>query len=127
MQWSRLRPWYAEDVAAIASSRASGILIPKVDGPNALLAVEQRLVDAGNHSCALWAMIETPLAVLHADEIASATARLAGFVAGLEDLRASLRAEKTVHREQLSYALQRIILAARAFEMVAIDSPYAKI
>lgn len=112
---------YADDMLAAATSRADGILLPKVDGPAHIQAAA-----AAADGKPLWAMVETPLAVLHIDEIAAASPQLQGFVMGLEDLAAALHAEVDGDRSQVRYALQRTVLAARAYGMTALDSPYIR-
>src|SRR3981081_2986671 len=67
--------WWLEDLAAAAKAHPDGILVPKVSKPAHLLTVAERLVDiAADHKIRLWAMIETPIAIIHVAEIA-ATAR----------------------------------------------------
>ena len=75
--------WHADDLAAVGSSAADGVLVPKVETGEqvqALAAVLAQL-DAPD-SLRIWVMIETPGAFLSAQEIASASDRLAGLVVG---------------------------------------------
>ncbi|HUJ04289.1 MAG TPA: aldolase/citrate lyase family protein, partial [Rhizomicrobium sp.] len=58
--------WGEADIAAAAAAKPDAILIPKVSSPRDLEAVEARLVSAGaDANIALWAMVETPLAILN--------------------------------------------------------------
>jgi len=66
-------------------------------------------------------MIETPLGVLHAEEIAGATPRLGGFVMGTSDLAKDLRCLHTPDRAPFLYSLNRCVLAARAFGLAILD------
>jgi citrate lyase subunit beta/citryl-CoA lyase len=72
----------------------------------------------------IWAMIETPLAILDIKEIAAASkrTRLAGFIMGLNDLAKEQRASFSPNREAFMTSLTLSILAARAYGLVAIDA-----
>src|SRR5436853_575315 len=63
---------------------------------------------------ALWCMIETPLGVLKAAEIAATGPRVAALVAGTSDLAADLHARVSAERRPLMTALSLVLLAARA-------------
>ena len=108
------------DIAAVAASRADMIVLPKVE----------RAADAAAVAAAsgkpLLAMIETPLGVLAAAEIA-AQPGVWGLIAGTNDLRATLRLPPSAPRESLSHALQAIVLAARAGGGWAFDGVYNRL
>jgi citrate lyase beta subunit len=72
---------------------------------------------------AIWAMIETPLGVLHAPDIAAAP-RIATYVMGTNDLVKELRASHTVNRLPLAASLGWTLLAARAHGLACIDGVY---
>ena len=76
------------------------MLVPKVSSPGHLEDVAERLVDiSADHKIRIWAMMETPLAMLNAGEIAAAAkdveTRLAAFVMGTNDLAKDTRAKIT--------------------------------
>ena len=106
--------WGPEDLAAVAGMDCDGVLVPKVDGPGDLDVVAAAVPQP------LWAMIETPRAVLNAAAIC-AHPRLAGIVMGTNDLAKDLG---TRTRAALTVALQTALLAARAHGLVAIDGVY---
>ena len=115
-------PWGEADLAAAAGSGADAVLLPKVDGPEAIRDAERRLAAAGSPaSQALWAMIETPRGVLRAAEVASASPRLACLVAGTSDLVKDLRARHTPGRTEVLVPLSLVVLAARASGLCALD------
>ncbi|MGR3542327.1 MAG: HpcH/HpaI aldolase/citrate lyase family protein [Hasllibacter sp.] len=104
-------PWHEDDMAAVWDLRPDGVLIPKVEDP-------ATVADAGEREgIPIWAMIETPRGVLAADGIAAAPG-MAGLVAGTNDLAAELGASG---RSAMSFSLQRIVLAARAAGIAALD------
>ena len=105
----------AEDYALAEDLPLDGVLLPKVEEA----ATVQGAAQATRRP--LWCMIETPLGVLRALEIAGASDRLAGFVAGTNDLAKELRARHTPDRAPLLTSLSLILLAARARGLAAID------
>jgi citrate lyase subunit beta/citryl-CoA lyase len=115
-------PWGADDLAAAARSGADAVLLPKVEGAEAVRAAERALDAAGAPSALrLWCMIETPRGVLAAPEIAAATSRLSCLVAGTSDLVKDLRARHTAGRAEVLASLSWILLAARANGLAALD------
>jgi citrate lyase subunit beta/citryl-CoA lyase len=69
-------------------------------------------------------MVETPVAMLHAEEIASASDRLAVLVMGTNDLAKELHAEHVPGRQPLLTGLGLCLLAARATGKVILDGVY---
>ena len=110
--------WGAQDVAAMAGVGADAILLPKV-GSAADLDALGALIDGVE----LWAMIESPQGILHAEDIA-AHPRLTGFVLGTNDLAKDLNCRFRPDRLPLMSALQISLLAARAHGVVCIDGVY---
>jgi (3S)-malyl-CoA thioesterase len=83
----------------------------------------QALADLLGNDTPIWAMIETPLGVLNALEIA-AHPQLQGFVAGTNDLAKELNCRYRADRLPMQMALQTMLLAARAHGVVAVDGVY---
>jgi len=110
--------WGVGDVAALKDAGADAFLLPKVNGAADVQALADLLGDTP-----IWAMIETPLGVLNALEIA-AHPQLAGFVAGTNDLAKELNCRFRADRLPLQVALQTMLLAARAHGIVAVDGVY---
>lgn len=118
-------PWGREDVAAIASSGADAILVPKVESAADVAAIVALLDRAGAPaSMTVWAMMETPKGVLHAEEIAGSHPRLALFVMGTNDLVKDMRARHTPMRLPMVTALGLGMLAARAHGLAILDGVY---
>jgi len=111
--------WGQGDIAALRDADADAFLIPKVASPADVQAVADML---GNGK-PIWAMIETPLGVLNAAAIA-AHPQLQGFVAGTNDLAKELNCRFRSDRMQLQTALQTMLLAARAYDVFAVDGVY---
>ncbi len=118
-------PWGYEDIAAAAKANPHGILLPKVDSAATVRAAEKIMVEAGAApAVALWCMMETPRAILRAEEIAAATPRLAGFVMGTSDLAKDLHAHHTPLRLPMLTSLTITLLAARAEGLAVLDGVY---
>jgi citrate lyase subunit beta/citryl-CoA lyase len=116
-------PWGAKDLLAAAAAGPDAILVPKLSTPDELIAIEQRLAGAGR-SLALWAMVETPLAILNIAALAASGGRLACLVMGTNDLIKELRGVHTQDRLNLAAALGLSVLAARAHGLAIIDGVY---
>lgn len=113
--------WSDDDFAAAAASAAAFILVPKIDSP---AQAADAVARAGGKP--LWAMIETPRAVLEADAIA-AVPGVAALVAGFADLAKDLRARPGPGRLPLLYSASRILLSARAAAIPAFDGVFTDI
>jgi (3S)-malyl-CoA thioesterase len=110
--------WGADDAAAIAEMDCDAVLVPKVNSAADIDAVVERMPGKP-----VWAMMETPLAVINAARIAAHPA-VEGFVLGTNDLAKDLGARKAPRREPLLYALQACLMAARAHGVIALDGVY---
>jgi len=117
--------WHADDLAAACAAGPDAIVVPKVgsaDEVRSLVAAMER-ADAPDRTT-LWAMVETPYAMLHAEEIASASDRLTVLVMGTNDLAKELYAEHVPGRQPLLTGLSLALLAARAAGKAIIDGVY---
>lgn len=116
--------WGADDLAALAPVGPEAILLPKVDGPEAIADLACRL-DARPETAAtrIWAMMETCAGVLNAAAVARAP-RMAGIVMGTNDLAKELGCRPGPDRAPLQTALQTCLLAARAAGILAVDGVY---
>ena len=114
--------WGAADLDAAAATGADAILVPKVESAAMVAEVERRMIAAGApDSMLVWAMMETPLGVLRADEIAQASARMGCFVMGTNDLVKDLGADHMPGRESVLTSLGLCILAAKAHGLAVVD------
>jgi len=115
-------PEGAADMKAVARSGCDAVLLPKIETPREVRDAHLRLAAAGAPShLALWAMIETPLAVLHVEEIAFSSPHLKCLVMGTSDLAKDLRARHTPQRLPFLTLLSLCVLAARAAGLVILD------
>lgn len=114
--------WGADDLNVMARVGANAILIPKVESKRGIEQVTSILdASGGPKDLALWCMMETPLGILHAEEIAFASPRVAGLVLGTSDLAKDLNAAHTHDRMPFMASLEICILAAHAAGIAILD------
>ncbi len=118
--------WHDADLAAAAAAGPHAVLVPKVNSADEVLDLVAKLEAAGAPShTALWAMIETPVALLHAEEICSAHERLTVIVMGTNDVVNETYGLHVPGRNPLVLtALSLSLLAARAAGKVILDGVY---
>ena len=121
--------WWLDDLNAVAKARPDAVLVPKVSTPGRLEDVAERLVDiSADHRIRVWAMMEPPLAVLNAREIAAAAVdvetRLAVFVMGTNDLAKESRARIAPGRAPMLPWLMNCVAAARAYGLDIVDGVF---
>ncbi len=117
--------WGGADLEMAAFMGPDAILVPKVENAAAVQAVAARLATLGApERTTIWAMMETPLAMLNAPEIAASSPRLSCLVMGTNDLVKELHAEHTQTRTPVVTALGLCVLAARAYKLSILDGVY---
>jgi citrate lyase subunit beta/citryl-CoA lyase len=122
-------PWGQADLQAAAAAGPDAVLVPKVSSAADIARATEGLAKAGAPAgTRLWAMVETPLAILNVAEIAAAAkapgARLACFVMGTNDLVKETRAELSDGRLGALYWLSAAVTAARAYGLDVLDGVY---
>lgn len=118
--------WGSDDLAMVVRLEPDGILLPKVDTPRDVLEAGDVLDEAdAPESVKLWAMIETPKALLNIGAIAELgrdpASRLACLVVGSNDLIKETGVRMTPDRRHLVPWLMQVVLAARAGGLDALD------
>ncbi len=122
-------PWGAQDLAAAAQAGPDAILVPKVSSPGDIMMTAKAIRDAGapDHT-RLWAMMETPVAILNADSIVRTaldpSSRLAVLVMGTNDIARETRARLTPGRPSMLAYLSICVAAARAHDVEIVDGVY---
>ena len=115
----------ARDLAAAVAAQPDAILVPKVGSAAEVIGIEQAMSALGaEQRIRVWAMLETPSAVLRSAEVAAAGERLTVLVMGTNDLLAELRAADRPGRRSLELSLMMCLLAARAAGRTILDGVY---
>jgi len=118
-------PWGHADLAVAATLPIDAVLLPKVESSERVRLTVSLLDSFGApESMRLWCMLETPLGILSAREIAAASPRLAALVLGTSDLTKDLHALDTPDRLPLATSLGLALLAARAYRRAILDGVY---
>jgi citrate lyase subunit beta/citryl-CoA lyase len=118
-------PWFKADLAAAIGAHPDAVLVPKISSANDLAYVHGCLSDAGASSdLALWVMMETPLSMFRAEQIAGFGGRLKCLVMGTNDIVKELHGQHTPGREAVMTSLGISVLAARAFGLAILDGVY---
>jgi len=115
--------WGAADLAAAGAAGPAAVVIPKVGSIQQLDDVASRLDAAGGADTVIWAMIETPTAILDVRQL-SAHPRVAALVMGTNDLAREIRAPLIPGRGNLLTYLSTSVLAAREAGKVVLDGVY---
>ena len=113
--------WGHDDINAVANIGADAILFPNIESAEHVHTALKLLDEAGGSHMPIMVMIESPIAVLNAKEIASASDRITCIVMATSDLISQLHARVTHERSAILTSLSLVVLAARAYGRCVID------
>jgi len=119
-----------EDIQAMVQAQPHTLIIPKVDRGEDLKEVDRLMTqvekDQGypEGGVKIMPLIETPWGIINITEIAMSTSRLSGLLFGAGDFTKETRGKISRERPELYYPLMKIVIAARAANIDAIDTPY---
>ncbi|MDR4307114.1 CoA ester lyase [Chelatococcus sambhunathii] len=123
-------PWGEQDLKAAIEAKPDAILMPKVSSTAVLEAIANRLeaLDAPE-DIDVWAMIETPAAILNIEKIAQARrtvpgSRLTCFVLGTNDLAKDTWAQLVKGRAPMMPWIMFALAAARANGLTILDGVF---
>jgi citrate lyase subunit beta/citryl-CoA lyase len=137
--------WTYADVIEVVSGAGANldcIMLPKVQGPEQIKALDMLLTQIEKSEglevgrIGIEAQIENAMGLTKVDEIAAASPRVETIIFGPADFMASINMKSLVVGEQppgydvgdaYHYILMRILMAARAYDKQAIDGPYLQI
>ncbi len=119
--------WEADDLAAALEARPDSIALPKVESPEQVAWVSNRIESYElAHGLPLGGirmiiLVETAKGILNLKEIAGADKRLDAIIFGGEDFAASVGATRTKDALELLYAREAVVTACAAYDLQAID------
>jgi len=119
--------WGEADIEAAVAAGPDAILVPKIETAAEVDRASSLLDKAGaGDDMQLWAMMETPLAMLQAQEIAARASqtRMTTWVMGTNDIAKELRCAHTPERQPMITSLGLCLLAARAYGLTILDGVY---
>jgi citrate lyase subunit beta/citryl-CoA lyase len=122
-------PWGRDDLMAAGDSGAHAVLLPKVASPGDITRAAHELNESGvSETLRLWAMMETPMAILSAESILRTAidpmTRLDCLVMGTNDLAKDMRARLTRGRAGMLPLLALCVTAARAYGLDILDGVF---
>ena len=130
-------PFFQGDMEAVmlgAPNRFHGIMLPKTRGPEEIKQVSQLLDDlekrgGWKYRVQIESLIETPHALVHAYNIATASDRMCGLVFGIADFAANLGIREIVEDQHINfnYSKQAVVVAAKAAGLHAVDNVFIRI
>lgn len=120
-------PWGIKDINAVAPLKPDAILFPNIESKQDVTNAIEALDKAGGIDVPIMVMIESPLAVLHAEEITSASDRIVCVIMATSDLLSQMGARVTYERTALLTSLSLVILAARAHKCAVVDGIHSKL
>jgi citrate lyase subunit beta/citryl-CoA lyase len=122
-------PFWQDDVETAVIGAADAIIIPKCENPRDVLRVVRRLADCRDKhgqsaDIALAPLVETALGVEQAFAVATAHPSIEILMFGGEDLATDLGAERTKEGAELAYGKARVLTAAKAAKLQAMDTVF---
>jgi citrate lyase subunit beta/citryl-CoA lyase len=114
-------PWGRDDVKAVAGIGADAVLFPNIESSKDVGDALSLLDSAGASHLPIMLMIESPIGVLRAEEIAAASDRVACIVIATSDLLNQLHGRPTPDRVAIMHSLSHVLLAGRAYDRAVID------
>jgi len=125
-------PLGLEDLAEIIPEAPDVILIPKVEHPGQVTQVDNMIAELKvrhqiNRPIWLMPILESGQGIESAAAIAAASENVVALTIGLEDYTADLGVVKTAEGRESQYARSRVVNAAHAAGVQAIDSVYSDV
>ena len=114
-------PWGRDDVKAVAGIGADALLFPNIESKADVSEALSLLDRSGGSHLPIMLLIESPIGVLRAEEIAAASDRIACLVMATSDLLNQLHGRSTPDRIALVHSLSHVLLAGRAYDRSVVD------
>lgn len=113
-------PFFNDDVEALKDAKINGLMLAKAD-PDNIVLLDKKLEGT---DLRIFALIETARSLELAYEILSKVKRTEGVLLGAEDLTLDLGAKRTKASDEIKYARAKIVSAAKAAGIQAVDTPW---
>lgn len=126
-------PFGREDIKAMVRARVDVIRLPKTDTPEDVIEVDKIITEVEEASgievgtTKMMAAIESPLGIINAYKIATASKRLIAIALGAEDFVTNMKTNRSPEGVELIAARSQLLLAARAAGLYALDTVYSDV
>ena len=126
-------PHAITDIRAVVRNGLKGIVLPKsgsaedIQKADTLIANAEKEKGLEIDSISILPLVETPMGIINANKIASASSRIMGITLGAEDYTLEMGITRTGEGDELYYPRTVISLACHAIDILAIDSVYTDI
>ena len=126
-------PWFESDIEAMVRGGIEVIRLPKTEKAEdirqleALVETSERAAGIPVGRVKLMAALESPLAIINAYDIARASPRIIGIALSAEDFVTSMKTNRSADGVELFEARGRIVIAARAAGIMALDTVFTDI
>lgn len=114
--------FFMEDVLCANHPKVHGVVLPKAE-MNSLEALLKVLDPSKTIIC----LIESALGVIQLPQICQVSSQVKGLLLGGEDLSADCGVERTKAGHEIDYARKSLVMHAKAFKLMAIDTPFVDI
>ncbi len=122
--------WLEDDLAAIVGPHIVGVSVGKIQGPEDIATISKILdeleekagLERGRVKLVPW--IETARAIVKAYDICISSPRIIGAALGAEDLTTDMGIERQDDDAEIAYASNVLCVAAKAADVLALDTPY---
>ena len=119
-----------DDLAAVVGQHVFGVSVGKIYTPEDIATISGKLetlerkigIEVGSVRLVPW--IETAIAIVKLYEICVASPRIVGVAFGAEDFTNDMGIERTESESETYFARNSIAVAARAADVLALDTPY---
>lgn len=135
--WVRVNPWASGltqlDLDAVSCGPLRGFVYPMagsrqdIEAMEAALDLKEKALDLDSGHFDMIPTVETAGGLIHAYEIASASARVVALLFGAEDFMSELQGRQDSEQRVLQTPRALIAIAARAVGVEPIDTPYLKV
>jgi citrate lyase subunit beta/citryl-CoA lyase len=126
-------PYGRSDIEAMVRAGVDVIRLPKTETKEDVIEVEKIIEEVEKKigkkigSTKMMGAIESPLGIINAVEIATASKRLMGIAIGAEDYVTNMKTKRSPEGIELLMARSQILIAARAAGIYALDTVYSDV
>ncbi len=120
-------PWFEDDISAAIIARPDAVLLPKVESADTIKQLASRLAQHKLTEIAVWAMIETPMGISEAHNIAAACAQGSSRAAcclGNNDLTIAANMQAGDDRQWLIPWMMQLLLACKTYGVACLDGVF---